>query len=252
MPPHCLPPFDPSIVPTPEGQSLLRTWELLCRRGDQIETLAADLDRLAATASTAASLATAVAQAKTATAIVQNKIAAAIVNPNDPNVPLPEGEGPGPGPTPDAPDGGIDLDPQPSSIDLNSIIWLHTDPSGWAVTSTLQKVYISTSSICINHTKAGLWPTSFTGSVEVEGNPWVIAYVNGQWYGATYEWLRPGQICKNVTAANIGAHIKKSPLDTWVPQGGELVGFLVSTRARDGGGYGDERSQIVEVTWPAF
>ena len=83
------------------------------------------------------------------------------------------------------------------------------------------------------------------------GNPWIFAKVGGQWYGATFEWLRPGQTCKSISATDLGPHIKKSPLDNWVPKSGETVGLMVSTPARVGPeGPINERSNVVLTTWP--
>lgn len=135
-------------------------------------------------------------------------------------------------------------------LDLSSVTWLHSNISGWAQTSTITSVTISSSNICIRHTKAGAWPIVTVNGTPLEGNPWVIANIGGRWYAGTYEWLRPGQICKGITASNIGPHIKKSPMANWVPRSGETVYFGVSTGARFGGGHGDQRSNFVRMTWP--
>jgi hypothetical protein len=73
----------------------------------------------------------------------------------------------------------------------------------------------------------------------------------GQWYGATYEWLRPGQTEKGVTADGIGDNIKVEPLASWQPRPGERVGFMVSTPARDDNRTSNERTNVVMTTWPA-
>jgi hypothetical protein len=171
-------------------------------------------------------------------------------------------ENPGPatgsGQTPGPSDGGnTNPGPAPPSsgtpgFNLSQVVWLHTNVSGWSQTSRITSVSISSGSICTPHTKAGRWPTSSINGTVVEGNPWIFAYENGRWYGATYEWLRPGQTCKGITASNIAAHIKKSPLNgSWRPTRGRKYGFMVSTRARiDGGSAGKERSNIVFATWP--
>lgn len=131
-------------------------------------------------------------------------------------------------------------------LDPNIVTYLHADISNWAVTSVVNNVEITGSNICIDHTKAGQWPEIDF----VEGNPWVFANIDGQWYGGTYEWLRPGQICKGITADTIGGHVKEHPMEDWVPRSGELVGFAVSTHARFGGVSSNERSNIVLVIWP--
>ena len=136
-------------------------------------------------------------------------------------------------------------------LDLSQVIWLHTNVSRWSKTSTVTSVSIGNPPVCIHHTKSGQWPV-IQNSVAVEGNPWIFAKVNGQWYAATYEWNRPGQTCKgSIEAGTLGEHIKKAPLDHWKPKSGEQVGFMVSTPARFGPqGPVNERSNVVLVNWP--
>ena len=156
------------------------------------------------------------------------------------------------------PTGGSGAD----EIDVSEVTWLHTNVGGWPAASTVTDVRIRdvpAGGICIEHTKAGVWPGTRTqGGSNLAGNPWVFGNVNGRWYAATYEWLRPGQICKLTVAGGhgrpsreLGPHIKRPPLDNWVPRSGEMVGFMVSTPARFGPeGPVRERSNIVLVRWP--
>jgi hypothetical protein len=132
------------------------------------------------------------------------------------------------------------------SIDLNAVKWLHTDVSDWAETSRITNVSIGNPPICIEHTKAGRWPAR-NG---LEGNPWIFVQLNGRWHAATYEWLASGQTCKGIHAGNIGSHIGVPPLASWRPRSGELVGLMVSARARAGGDTVSERSNVVMVRWP--
>ena len=147
---------------------------------------------------------------------------------------------------PAPPSGGSSGGSTTSSIDLNSVKWLHTNVSGWAETSRITNVSIGNPPICIEHTKAGRWPAK--GGLE--GNPWIFVNLNGQWYAGTYEWLASGQICKGIDAGNIGSHIAVPPLASWRPRSGELVGFMVSARARAGGDTVSERSNVVMARWP--
>ena len=149
-------------------------------------------------------------------------------------------------------------------LDLSAVIWLHADISGWAQTSTVTNVQISSRDICVEHTKAGQWPPYGGPGTEIggkrgEGNPWVFAKINGQWYGGTFEWLGVGQECKEIlpSVANIGAHVKVPPLgrpdgsaSLWVPKSGEVVGFAMSTPARNNLSTTNERTNVVLVTWP--
>lgn len=147
-------------------------------------------------------------------------------------------------------------------IDPSEVRWLHTNVSDWPQTSTITDIRVSdvpAGGICIEHTQSESWPgvDSRLGT-EVAGNAWVFANIGGVWYGATYEWLRPGQICKLTVrgkhdrpSVELGPHTKQSPLTRWVPRTGEQVGFMVSTLARFGPeGDRHERSDIVVVTWP--
>lgn len=136
-------------------------------------------------------------------------------------------------------------------FDLATVNWLHTNVTSWAQNSTLTNMTISSTAICLYHTRAGQWPQISVSNTAVEGNPWVFAKIGGQWYGGTYEWLRPGQQCKGITASNIGPHIKVAPMASWQPQSGETVWFMVSTPARLGPqGSLRERTNVVRATWP--
>lgn len=155
-------------------------------------------------------------------------------------------------------------DPNSDEIDLTDITWLHTDISQWPKTSTITGVSTSETRVCIFHTMAGKWPAyqdvKDDPNTIGEGNPWVFAKIDDQWYGATWEWLRPGQQCKNVHRTGkdgIGAHTalgyEQHQLSSWEPQVGELVGFAMSTRARSSGPgiTVHQRSNIVLMRWAA-
>lgn len=130
-------------------------------------------------------------------------------------------------------------------VDLGNTTWLHTDVSGWAVTSSLS-VSISGGTINLKYDKANVWP-------EVDGvnaNPWIFVYRDGRWYAATWEWLRGGQTSKPTAVVN-GAHIKRSPLNDFKPVSGETYGFMVSGLARDKSKRNvSERTPIVMRRWP--
>lgn len=74
--------------------------------------------------------------------------------------------------------------------------------------------------------------------------------MSGRSYGALFEGLSPGQQCKGLTRDSIGPHIGRSPLSGWRPKSGELVGLMVSARARSGSDTVRERSNVVMVRWP--
>ena len=102
------------------------------------------------------------------------------------------------------------------------------------MTARITNVRITGREICVDHTGAGRFPTSIFGTISVEGNVWILAQFGGRWHAATYDWLRPGQVCKGVTGGELGPdQIRISPMDrSWPgPRSGDSVGFMV-TRAR--------------------
>lgn len=138
-------------------------------------------------------------------------------------------------------------------FNLNQVTWLHTNIKDWPVTSTLREVKVDSTWIELDYDKAGQWPDyrdTTAGSDPVEGNPWIFVQKNGSWYGATWEWLRPGQTKKFRYAVN-GDHIKRSPLDTWSPQAGEVYYFMVAGLSRFNERNTEERTNIVGIRWPA-
>jgi hypothetical protein len=159
---------------------------------------------------------------------------------------------PGPGPIPPAGSG--------DQIDPRSIRWLSpasTDVSGWRITSTITSVDIAGDRICINHTKAGQWPLVSIDSnpPNIEGNPMIVVNINGQWYGAGFDWFGQGRTCKNMPAHEYGRdQIRVAPLDaSWPgPRSGDQIGLLVSTPSSDRIPVRsvNERTNIVLIRWP--
>jgi len=141
-------------------------------------------------------------------------------------------------------------EPEPEEpIPLDQVTWLHTNVKDWAVTSELRSVNVDSSFIHLDHSKAAEWPGKNINGTELAGNPWIFIQKDGQWYAATWEWLRPGQTRKNRSAVN-GDHIKQNPFWDWSPVAGETYGFMVSGLARDGNRNVKERSNIVMFEWP--
>jgi len=142
----------------------------------------------------------------------------------------------------------------PPPLDLGAVTWLHTDVSGWPVTSTLDPIYFSGDSICLDYDRADDWPadTPLDEDTEVVGNPWVFIWWDDRWYGGTWEWLRPGQTCKAQTSV-AGDHIKVSPFDEdsgWRPTSGVTYYFMVSGLARTSHRNVEERTEPVPFIWP--
>ena len=137
----------------------------------------------------------------------------------------------------------------PGAFSLGSVRWLHTNVSGWPETATLRSVSIRGGSITLNYNKANSWPGVSHAGANVNANPWIFVNRGGTWYGATWEWLRVGQTTKSVSSVH-GSHIKRAPLNNFVPQSGETYGFMVSGLARDKKRNVQERSNVVMLRWP--
>jgi hypothetical protein len=166
------------------------------------------------------------------------------------------------------PVGVTPLLPAPSpaidEIDPATITWMETcsaDVSGWAVTSRLEHVTIEGGyTVCLDHTKAGVWPTVRWGDTneteeDFEGNPLIVALLDGKWYGAAWDWFGVGKTCKGITPIEFGRdQIRQSPLDaSWPgPQSGDMVGWLVAAPCSNRIGLRSvlERSNIVLARWP--
>ncbi len=141
---------------------------------------------------------------------------------------------------------------EPPPLDLGAVTWLHTNVSGWRVTARLESVTFRGGQICLNHDRADAWPNGDINGVVVAANPWVFIYQGNRWWGATWEWMRPGQTCKNQSSV-AGDHIKRAPFDAasgWRPRSGQVLYFMVSGLARDGMRNAEERSNLVRVVWP--
>ena len=140
----------------------------------------------------------------------------------------------------------------PGPPNLNEVTWLHTDVSQWAQTGTLSTVGVSADQICLDYNKANSWPIKDFNGVEVVGNPWIFIWEDERWYAATWEWLRPAQICKSRSAV-AGDHIKQSPFNGdphWTPKSGETYWFMVSGLARSALRNVEERTNLRKIVWP--
>lgn len=151
-------------------------------------------------------------------------------------------------------------------IDLTRVIVSYPGaPSGaemasWPVTGTITAVEqdgnpAGDGPMCIAFVTSVPWPTiPFFGDqdVQVYANQWYFAFINGQWYGGPGEYLRAERgFCKTGQATD---HIGPdggwtSPMNTWAPRAGELVGYMMSTPARAGMRSINHRSDIVVQPW---
>ncbi len=140
---------------------------------------------------------------------------------------------------------------------LDQVNWLDPNISGWNESATLSSVTFERGrDICLNYSipGGGTWPVvQIFGSTDVVANAWVFIERNGTWYGATWEWMRPGQTCKAMTSV-AGDHIKKNPFGEnsgWTPQSGQVLYFMVSGLIRNNI-YSNvsERTNVVRAVWP--
>ena len=154
------------------------------------------------------------------------------------------------------------------AIDLSRVIVSYAAaPTGpqvaaWRQTATIQAVEqdgnpAANGIMCISFTTSDNWPsTPFFGAEEVQvyANQWYFANIGGQWYGGPGEYLRVGRgFCKTGQGTNaIGPDGGwNTVMRSWAPKVGELVGFMISTPARNWPGMRtiDERSDIVVQPW---
>ena len=139
-------------------------------------------------------------------------------------------------------------------IDANSVIYLHRNIADWEQISVMDgaAISITPSQICFPHSGAGSMPRSIFIDLEIEGNVWVFAPINGQWYGATWDWLRVGQVCKGENLETLGVdQIRIPPMDhNWRAPFGSPICFAVSSRARDDVEGGRARTNIACTTVP--
>jgi hypothetical protein len=175
--------------------------------------------------------------------------------------PQPAAPSPTPTPNPPAPPPPPPPPPpaSPDQIDLNTVqIMLGPNVATWPQTSTVTSTVAVDHQLCIYHTKLGQWPSTIffdDPNTLVEGNQWIFANINGQWYAGAGDWYRPGQACKDVTPQTIAHDAFYSdnmePLRSWVPQPGEVFGLMASTPARAWPAMRtvDERSNVVLVRW---
>ncbi len=149
--------------------------------------------------------------------------------------------------------GGPPPGPPPGELTGADVIWLENmDVTDWPVTSVLNSVTFAGSQINLDYDKRDVWPSTYVSGVEVVANAWVIAEHEGQWYGKTWEWMRPGQHSKSRSSVN-GAHTGAWPFapgESFLPTPGVTYYFMVSTPARFGSIMTiAERTNLVPIVW---
>ena len=151
------------------------------------------------------------------------------------------------------------------AIDLKKVTYLNSpDVSSWPQTATLSLVEqdgAGDGPVCMSYTDPGWpdshWPFGQPGddpNFGVYANQWYFARIGGTWYGGAGEWIyRGASSCKaGQGTRTIGPDAGFGPpFSSWVPQVGELVGFMVSSVARNGPVKRtvDERSNVIVQPW---
>jgi hypothetical protein len=128
----------------------------------------------------------------------------------------------------------------------------------WEETARITEAFYVPGSLCIYHTRLGIWPATLFNAdgTTIEGNQWVFANINGQWYGGAADWYRPGQACKGIDEFSIGRdafYLKpQSPIYSWIPQSGETFAVMSTTPARAWPTFRtyDERTNVELIKWP--
>jgi len=132
------------------------------------------------------------------------------------------------------------------------------DIANWEETGVVTDAYYVPGSLCIYHTRLGVWPPTLFASdgTTIEGNQWVFANIGDKWYGGAADWYRPGQACKGIDEFSIGRdafYLKPtSPIYSWIPQSGETFAVMSTTPARAWPQFRtyDERTNVQLVVWP--
>ncbi len=130
------------------------------------------------------------------------------------------------------------------------VTWLNQDISNWRETA---KLNANVTGATIQLTNNNNWPIAnqrATNGGPLVGNVWVVAKIDGTWYAATWDWMRPGQQSKARSDLTGPGHLQREPLRSWVPKSGESVGFILSTPARSSERTTNEKTNISWVVWP--
>ena len=120
-------------------------------------------------------------------------------------------------------------------------------------TATLE-AGISGGTVNLRSDRTNVWPRSsgFNGAGDLSccnANAWAFIQVDGVWHGATWEFLRVGSTTRDLSAVRGDGHLRFSPLDRYVAQTGDIIGFMVAGITRNRLSFNNirERSNIVFV-----
>ena len=123
------------------------------------------------------------------------------------------------------------------------------DVEKWPVNAKITSAHHSGEELYMANNCSDVWKHGRMRLVEASvGNYWIIGKVNGQWHGATVDWVgvnRSGMTDLNLDG-NAGMY---SDLTNWRPGTGEEAYVMISTHARAYVDTGNQyRTQIVKIT----
>jgi hypothetical protein len=127
---------------------------------------------------------------------------------------------------------------------------LNMDVEKWTVNAKITSAYHSGSTLNMENNCSDVWKHRQDSgwSKPSVGNYWIIGKVNGQWHGATVDWVGVNRNGMSDLDLNGGAGMY-SDLTNWRPVEGEEAYVMMSTHAR---AYVDPnnkyRTQIVRIT----
>ena len=138
-----------------------------------------------------------------------------------------------------------------SGLDLSTVTFLHANPTNFPVNATVTSATVSGN----HHINMSFTRPRYQAENGIDANVWVFGNVNGQWYAATFEWVRVGATGWNKDLEATGSQApfvqtEASPLNSWRPVEGETVYFMVSSICRGGARSGARgRSEPFKATW---
>ena len=178
---------------------------------------------------------------------------------------------------------------------LNGGVVVNQDISGWSQTSEVLSASLSTRGVCVDHTQRTVWHSEINPGYnqlpdpwQMQGSIWIfIPRPDGKIYAAAFEGLRsrnnkPGQSAATGTECVLGykgydiagvisylvdktkaIHLTGpneraafNPIQDWYPQPEDVLGFAVSTWAKNPAdyrsGHRNERSDVVWIRVPDY
>ena len=140
-------------------------------------------------------------------------------------------------------------------------VQIHSSPDvrAWPITSEITELGLRPSTLHIRHTKEGVWPPVPYETTTQQATLWVFVKIDGKWHGTGAERIRPQQTDKP-EPDRVSQWVKEwlynpqmwGPMANYLPQPGELVGFMLTAGIQRVGDSAiiRERTSIVLVPYP--